>query len=221
MEAGERRTRARRATDDLQHDRESFQLLVDSVRDYAIFMLDPDGNVASWNEGARRIKGYEAEEIVGRHFSTFYPREAIDSDHPAKELAEAIREGRYEEEGWRLRKDGSRFWANVVITPLYDAAGNHRGFAKVTRDMTDRRRFEEELREAQAEIERRNVSKSHAVQINDDIVQALVVAHYALDRKDRDQAEGAVEDALTRAKKLVTDLLPENEDLDPGSLRRS
>jgi PAS domain S-box-containing protein len=221
MEAGERRTRVRRATDDLQHDRESFQLLVDSVRDYAIFMLDPDGNVASWNEGARRIKGYEAEEIVGRHFSTFYPREAIDSDHPAKELAEAIREGRYEEEGWRLRKDGSRFWANVVITPLYDAAGNHRGFAKVTRDMTDRRRFEEELREAQAEIERRNVSKSHAVQINDDIVQALVVAHYALDRKDRDQAEGAVEDALTRAKKLVTDLLPENEDLDPGSLRRS
>jgi PAS domain S-box-containing protein len=113
------------------------------VKDYAIFMLDPKGNVASWNEGARRIKGYEAEEIIGRHFSTFYPESDIESGKPPWELEVAERDGRFEDEGWRIRKDGTRFWANVVITALYDAQGKLFGFAKVTRDLTERKEAED------------------------------------------------------------------------------
>jgi PAS domain S-box-containing protein len=118
---------------------ERFRVLVQSVRDYAIFALDLEGRVQSWNEGARRIKGYEADEIVGRHFSVFYPPEVAASGHPAHELAIAREEGRYEEEGWRLRKDGTRFWANVIITALRDDDGTLIGYAKVTRDLTERR----------------------------------------------------------------------------------
>jgi PAS domain S-box-containing protein len=124
----------------LRRSEERFRLLVQGVRDYAIFMLTPEGNVASWNEGAQLNKGYRAEEIIGRHFSTFYPREVVDSGWPAKELELALERGSFEDEGWRLRKDGSRFWASVVITALHDHAGRHIGFAKVTRDLTERRR---------------------------------------------------------------------------------
>jgi PAS domain S-box-containing protein len=126
-----------------------YRLLVDSVRDYAIFALDPAGHILSWNEGARRLKGYTPEEIVGRHFSAFYPPEDLAADKPARELAEAERAGRVEDEGWRLRKDGSRFWANVVITALRGPAGRLVGFAKVTRDLTDRRRADTLLRESE------------------------------------------------------------------------
>ena len=122
---------------------ELFRLLVESVLDYGIFMLDPEGRVATWNAGAERIKGWRADEIVGRHFSIFYPREAAESGWPQHELSVAIREGRFEDEGWRIRKDGSRFWANVVITAVFDGDGVLRGFAKVTRDLTQRRRIEE------------------------------------------------------------------------------
>src|SRR5438477_2596647 len=122
---------------------ERFRLLVESVRDYAIFMLDPDGRVASWNRGAERLKGYSAEEIIGRHFSAFYPPEEVTSGRPARELAAASANGRFEDEGWRVRKDGSRFWANVVISPLCDESGRLIGFGKVTRDMTERKRAEE------------------------------------------------------------------------------
>ena len=115
-----------------------FRLLVESVRDYAIFMLDPQGDIRSWNAGARHIKGYTAEEIIGRHFSIFYSQDALDRRHPWHELEVAEREGRFEEEGWRLRKDGSRFWANVVITAVRDESGRLVGFAKVTRDLTER-----------------------------------------------------------------------------------
>jgi PAS domain S-box-containing protein len=132
-------TARRQAEEELRASEERFRVLVRSVKDYGIFMLDPDGRVASWNEGARRIKGYEAEEILGRHFSTFYPPDVAASGHPARELEMATREGRYEEEGWRIRKDGSRFWASVVITPLYGERGNLMGYAKVTRDLTERR----------------------------------------------------------------------------------
>src|SRR5205085_5971842 len=104
------------------------------------------GHVASWNAGAQRIKGLSAADIIGKHFSIFYPDEAIARDWPAQELREAVRLGRFEDEGWRLRKDGSRFWANVVITALYDAQGNHRGYSKITRDLTERRAGEERLR---------------------------------------------------------------------------
>ncbi|MDQ2766520.1 MAG: PAS domain-containing sensor histidine kinase [Gemmatimonadota bacterium] len=123
-----------------------YRLLVERVRDYAIFALDPTGHVLSWNEGAQRLKGYTAEEILGKHFSTFYPETDIANNKPPWELEVAIRDGRFEDEGWRLRKDGTRFWANVVITALYDDAGIHVGFAKVTRDLTERRSAEETLR---------------------------------------------------------------------------
>jgi PAS domain S-box-containing protein len=119
------------------------QLLVESVTDYAIFVLDPAGTVASWNPGARRIKQYDAEEIVGQHFSRFYPREAIERGWPDYELKVAREEGRFEDEGWRVRKDGSQFWANVVITALHDEQGVLKGFAKITRDLTERRATEE------------------------------------------------------------------------------
>ncbi|HEX3722762.1 MAG TPA: ATP-binding protein [Nitrolancea sp.] len=124
-----------------------FRLLVDSVRDYAIFLLDPAGYIMSWNEGARRIKGYESPEIIGKHFSIFYPPQEIRRGKPDYELRVAADEGRWEEEGWRLRQDGTRFWANVVITALRDTDGCLVGFAKVTRDLTERRQAEEERRQ--------------------------------------------------------------------------
>jgi PAS domain S-box-containing protein len=119
-----------------------YQLLVESVRDYAIFALDATGHVLTWNRGAERMKGYRADEIIGRHFSAFYPPADIASRKPWWELEVAEREGRFEDEGWRLRKDGSPFWANVVITALRNPDGTLRGFAKVTRDLTERRAAE-------------------------------------------------------------------------------
>jgi PAS domain S-box-containing protein len=123
-----------------------FELLVQSVTDYAIYMLDPKGRVASWNPGARRFKGYELEEIIGEHFSRFYTPEDRAHDVPRVALETAEREGRFETEGWRVRKDGSQFWASVVIDPIKGPNGNLLGFAKVTRDLTERRAAEDELR---------------------------------------------------------------------------
>lgn len=123
-----------------------FELLVQSVTDYAIYMLDPKGHVVSWNAGARRFKGYEADEVIGKHFSLFYTQEERKKRVPQTALETAEREGRFETEGWRVRKDGSRFWANVVIDPIQDPKGRLLGFAKVTRDLTDRKKAEEELR---------------------------------------------------------------------------
>ena len=120
------------------------RLIVESVVDYAIFMLDVEGRVVSWNFGAERLKGYRAEQIIGRHFSVFYPVERQRDGTPQRELDEAIAVGRVEDEGWRIRRDGTRFWANVVITPLRGKDGVLRGFAKVTRDLTQRRALEEE-----------------------------------------------------------------------------
>src|SRR5689334_14256757 len=139
-----------------------FRLLVESVIDYAIFMLDPDGRVATWNAGAERIKGYTAEEIVGQHFSRFYPQEAVDRGWPAHELKVARAEGRFEDEGWRVRKDGSQFWANVVITALHDDAGQFLGFSKITRDLTDRKRSEESARRLAEEAAARRVAEENA-----------------------------------------------------------
>ncbi len=131
-------------TDDGYDGDHRFRLLVESVRDYAIFMLDPGGSVTSWNLGAQRTKGYEAAEIIGKHFSVFYPPEDIAAGKCERELALASREGRCEEEGWRLRKDGSRFWAHVIITVLRTEEGSLLGFAKVTRDLTARVHAERE-----------------------------------------------------------------------------
>jgi PAS domain S-box-containing protein len=142
-------TERKRAEEALRDSRKQLRLLVDSVKDYAILMLDPSGQVTSWNQGAERIKGYRPDEIIGRHFSCFYPSEDVQSGKPERELRIAAAEGRYEEEGWRMRKDGSRFWAEVIITALSDGAGKLRGFSKISRDITERRRAEELLRESE------------------------------------------------------------------------
>jgi PAS domain S-box-containing protein len=137
----------------LRESEQRFRLLVEAVQDYAIFMLDTEGRVSSWNMGAQRIKGYKASEIIGTHFSRFYPEEDLRAGKPQRELEIATREGRLEDEGWRLRKDGSRFWANVVITALKDNAGNPIGFTKVTRDFTERMQAQRALQQSQQRLQ--------------------------------------------------------------------
>ena len=156
------------AEEQTRRSEELFRLLVESVKDYAIFMLDPGGHIISWNPGAERLKQYRASEIFGKHFSIFYPKQDVESGKPQRELEIAKEQGSVEDEGWRVRKDGSLFWALVVITAVYDASGELRGFAKVTRDMTQRKEAEEirrallEQREArvQAEEEKRMTETS-------------------------------------------------------------
>jgi PAS domain S-box-containing protein len=152
----------------LRRSEETFRLLVASVKEYAIFLLDQQGHVMTWNAGAERIKGYAPREIIGHHFSEFYTEEDIAAGKPAAELVIARERGSVEDEGWRVRKDGTRFWANVVITSVFDEQGNHRGFTKVTRDMSERKRADRvqqallEQREArlQAEDERQRAQAS-------------------------------------------------------------
>jgi PAS domain S-box-containing protein len=126
-----------------------YRLLVEQTKDYAVFALDAKGNVRTWNLGAERLKGFRAQDIIGKHFSTFYTKEDVARDWPARELQMALAEGRFEDEGWRVRKDGSRFWANVVITALRDEDGKLIGFSKITRDITGRRMHEEALRQSE------------------------------------------------------------------------
>jgi len=135
----------------LRESEENFRLMVSEVRDYAILMLDPEGMIANWNEGAQRIKGYTPEEIIGRHFSCFYPDEDVQSGKPEEELKVAAAEGRVEDEGWRVRKDGSRFWASVVLTALRTRAGELKGFSKVTRDITERMETDAALQHSERE----------------------------------------------------------------------
>jgi PAS domain S-box-containing protein len=152
MARAERAAERQEAQQRLDESEQRFRLLVESVKEYAIFMLDPEGRVATWNAGAQRINGYLASEIIGQHFSRFYPVEDVRAGKCEMELRGAIQDGRFEDEGWRLRKDGSRFWSNVVITSLWSPDNQLVGFAKVTRDLTERRRAEEErIRLAQAQ----------------------------------------------------------------------
>jgi PAS domain S-box-containing protein len=185
----------RQAADMALHESEErFRLLVASVKDYAIFVLDPTGHVATWNAGAQRIKGYAPDDIIGAHFSRFYSAEDVASGKCEMELEVAARVGRFEDEGWRVRKDGSRFWANVVLTALRDESGALVGFAKVTRDLTDRRRAEEErLRLTQAQ---------EAVRLRDDF---LSIASHELNTP------------LTTTKMQIDSLL-EQQDLGPRIL---
>ncbi|WP_257902501.1 PAS domain-containing sensor histidine kinase [Saccharothrix obliqua] len=201
----------------------AFQLLVEGVLDYAIFMLDPDGHIVSWNIGAERIKGYTEAEVLGRHFSVFYPPEDIAAGKPERELESAVADGRLEDEGWRLRKDGTRFWANVVITALFDGDGRLRGFGKVTRDMTERRRAEQALLERRRlvthlveaqELERRRI----AWDVHDDSIQSMVAVGMRLqllaDRLGEEHAptvrrlDDAVRTAVDRLRLLVFRLRP-------------
>jgi PAS domain S-box-containing protein len=144
------------AEESLKASEEQYRLLVNSVKDYGIFMLDAKGRIASWNAGAQRIKGYEASEVIGKYFSIFYTKEDKDDEKPQRELRIAIKEGKYEEEGWRVRKDGSRFWANVVITAVFNSENKLIGFSKVTRDLTERKKDQEALERTQTELRRAN-----------------------------------------------------------------
>ena len=136
----------------LRDSEERFRMLVQGVRDYAIYMLDTEGRVTNWNSGAQSIKGYTAEEIVGQHFSRFYTDEDRARGEPQFALETALREGKYEREAWRVRKDGSPFWASVVLDPIFDESGKHIGFAKITRDITERKKAQEQLEETQASL---------------------------------------------------------------------
>src|ERR671921_2921919 len=157
----------------LRKSEERFRLLVEGVKDYAIFMLDPEGYITTWNEGAQRIKGYEAEEIIGEHFSIFYTDRDVERRHPEEELRIAAAEGSYEEEGLRVRKDGSTFFANVLITALRDEEGELTGFAKVTRDITERKQAEER--------ERLLAQERAARERTTDILESISDAFYAVD----------------------------------------
>src|SRR5688572_26123638 len=126
-----------------------FELLVNAVTDYAIYMLDPDGRIATWNPGARRFKGYEADEIIGEHYSRFFTEDDRKARLPWKALEVAAAEGRFEAEGWRIRKDGQKFWANAVIDPIRDSDGTLIGFAKITRDISAKKEAERQLYESE------------------------------------------------------------------------
>jgi len=162
---------------------EQFRLLVESVSDYAIYVLDATGRVASWNAGAQRIKGYLAAEVIGRHFSLFYPPEERAAGAPERALRAAEAEGRFRAEGWRVRKDGSRFWADVVVTCLRDQGGAMRGFAKVTRDMTERRQVLEQLQALTRRLVRAEESerKRIAQELHDRAGQSLSALNINLD----------------------------------------
>jgi rsbT co-antagonist protein RsbR len=130
-------------------------LLLANVRDYSILFLDPEGRVCSWNKAAEQMTGHRPQEVLGKHFSIFYPKEDVEAGKPARELEVAAQEGWFEDDGWRVRKDGSRFWANVVVTCLRDQAGRLRGFGKITRDLTDRKQAQEEVRLMRDELDQR------------------------------------------------------------------
>ena len=189
-----------------------FRLMVQAVKDYAIFRLDPDGYVSSWNEGAEYIKGYRPEEIIGQHFSVFYPPDKLAEEWPAFELQAARKEGRFEDEGWRIRKDGSRFWANVVITAIRGEDGQLLGFTKVTRDLTERRAHEEALYDVERRLQQANAD---LIAKNSDLQDFAHVASHDLQeplRKIRTFAgmlitelgEGLSEDGLMYLDRICT-----------------
>src|SRR5215208_580482 len=216
-------TERKRAEEALRHNEERFRLLVEGVKDYAIFMLDPKGKVASWNEGAHRIKGYRQQEILGRHFSLFYPEEDLKRGKPERALEMAQEKGTYEEEGWRVRKDGSRFWASVLITALWDEAGGLRGFAKVTRDITERKRAEEEIQQLNETLEelkdlvgklvlgQEEEQRRVAYEVHEGLAQVASAAHLRLanyslrDSADTERSQADLEQALTLIQQTISD----------------
>ncbi|MGA8868752.1 MAG: PAS domain S-box protein, partial [Candidatus Sulfotelmatobacter sp.] len=190
-------TERKRAETALQESQERFRLLLDGVKDYAIYMLDPEGRVISWNAGAARIMGYAEQEILGSHFSCFYTPEDRVVDKPSQEFREAVSRGRFEEQTWRVRKDGSTFWANVVITPMFDESGRLRGFSKVARDITERKQFEDELRESQARMTGIIASAMDSI-ITVDSLQHIVLFNAAAERMFRCPAAEALGKPIQR-----------------------
>jgi PAS domain S-box-containing protein len=225
-------TEQRETEEALRESEERFRLLVERVQGYAIFMLEPAGHVMSWNAGAERINGYRADEITGQHFRVFYPPDKQASGHPEHELELAVRDGRYEEDGWRVRKDGSRFWANVLITALYDEQGRHVGFAKVTRDVDEHNQMRTNIEDAAAalasandELEQANerLTRDAADQAQFLAVTAhelrspisvltgsakLLAEHWAdLEAAERSELLRALDGSAARLQRLLDDLL--------------
>jgi PAS domain S-box-containing protein len=196
-------TARKQAEEALRRSEEGFRRLVEGAKDYAIFLLDTEGNIVSWNPGAERIKGYKAEEIIGQHFSKFYPQEAIDRGWPAHELKVARAEGRFEDEGWRVRKDGTQFWANVVITALHDDAGKFVGYSKITRDMTDRKLAEQSARRLVEETTARRVAEENAGRIQEQRERLRVTLASIGDGVISTDAEGRVDFLNPVAEELV------------------
>jgi PAS domain S-box-containing protein len=191
-------TERRRSERALRESEERFRLLIQGVQEYGLYQLDSFGNVVSWNAGAGRLMGYHAEEIIGKHFSVFYLREDVLNTKPEHNLAEAVRRGQTEEEGWRVRKDGSRFWANVVLTALRDAQGNLRGFAKLTRDMTERREREEALTRAKELLELRVEQRA--------VILARVNEELRVEIAERRHAEEQFKETLDQLRALTARL---------------
>ena len=203
---------ARVATEEsLRQSEERFRLLVESVRDYGIFILDPEGHISSWNAGAQRIKGWTADEIIGEHFRIFYRQEERDRKHPEYELEVAKAEGRYEEEGWRVRRDGTMFWANVVITALRDPDGTLVGFAKVTRDVSDRHELLLERERVAKERTEFLAMTAHELRGPITLLQGFSDLLHAswrqLQDSERDEMLDSLVRASTRLQRLVDDLL--------------
>jgi PAS domain S-box-containing protein len=200
----------RTVEDELHRTEETFRLLVATVEEYAIFMLDTSGVVASWNAGARRIKGYEASEILGRHFRVFYPEVDQLTGHPERNLEAALRDGSVAEEGWRVRKDGSRFWASVVITPVRDDRGRHVGFAKVTRDQTDQRQNAEERQAALAEQAHLLAVTAHELRnptaVIDGSAHALQMSEPRMSAQEREKFLRGIRSSAERLRRLAADM---------------
>ena len=211
-------TQQKKAEDALKESEERFRLIVSNIEDYAIIVLNPEGQVTSWNGGAQHIKGYSADEILGRHFSIFYPGEDTAAGKPDFELKCAREEGRFEDENWRVRKDGSRFWANVVVTPLRDDGGTLRGFVKITRDVTERRRAEQEIMRRSLELEAANKElEAFSYSVSHDLrapLRGIEGFSQALHEDYHQQLDGTAQDYLRRIRtathrmgELIDDLL--------------
>jgi len=196
------------------------RLLIDAARDYAIFALDPDGTIASWNVGAERIKGYTAAEAVGRPFAIFYPPDAVSDGLPARLLASARSSGRVQDEGWRVRKDGTMFWADVVVTALRDRSGQLVGYSKITRDVTEWKRAEAELRSAKEAAEAalaqiRQLRRllpicSYCKRVRDDKAYWHQVEEYISAHTDVRFSHGICPDCFTRI------VRPQLDEIDPA-----
>ncbi|HVM33368.1 MAG TPA: PAS domain S-box protein [bacterium] len=203
-------TDQKRAFQSLKDSEERFRLLVNFVKDYAIFLLDPEGKVMTWNDGAKRLKGYSGEEIIGRHFSCFYTPEDLARRHPEEMLRAAEAEGRAEEEGWRVRKDGSRFWAESVLTALRDEGGTLKGFAKITRDISEKKKLDE-LARSNKELEQFAYVASHDLQeplrMVASFVQLLAMEYKGKLDETADQYIQEAVGGVKRMQALILDLL--------------
>ncbi|WP_276496789.1 PAS domain-containing sensor histidine kinase [Pontibacter litorisediminis] len=201
--------------EELRESEERARLMTEGVRDYAIFMLTPEGRVASWNHGAEKIKGYKAEEIIGQHFSVFYPEEARQRNYTDYEISRAIQDGRFEDEGWRVRKDGSTFWANVLITPVYNAEKKLIGFTKITRDVSEKRKNEElmrknkELHRINTDLDNFVYTASHDLKApisNLEGLIALLKADLGPDAEKHQEVMARIESSVSRLNSIILDL---------------